>query len=403
MSTAHATLAPLSAAAVDAGPSHLRLAVYPRMTQPAHPYFTGLHGALAKHGVAASDGIEISAAWVAANASRVDAIHIHWPETIWRTPRFGQAHRLGRAWEAGRSLLGLARFLRAARRARITRIWTVHNLAPHEGAYRWDHYGYRLLARESDLIICHSEWSAALVRDHFRPSGELLVMPHGELASACPPPRSRVDVIRELGLDPEAPLVSCLGRLRDYKGLELAAEAVERINGPVQLVIGGVRQIGFDLAPLTEAAERTPRIVLLPRRLTDQEVADLTAASDAVLLPYRMITGSGALLSALGFGLGVVTSDLPYFREVLAPEPQAGVIVPGRDAGAWADAIVEFLARDPDARRRAALRLADRYSWDRSVAPVAAALRARAILTGRIIERPDRSAVQAEPGEASRR
>ena len=124
---------------------------------------------------------------------------------------------------------------------------------------RWDHYGYRLLARESDLIICHSEWSAALVRDHFRPGGELLVMPHGELASACPPPRSRVDVIRELGLDPEAPLVSCLGRLRDYKGLELAAEAVERINGPVQLVIGGVRQIGFDLAPLTVAARSVRR------------------------------------------------------------------------------------------------------------------------------------------------
>ena len=99
----------------------------------------------------------------------------------------------------------------------------------------------------------------------------------------------------------------------------------------------------------------------------------------------------------LGFGLGVVTSDLPHFREVLAPEPQAGVIVPGRDAGAWADAIVGFLASDPDARRRAALRLAGRYSWDRSVAPLAAALRAR------IIERPNRSAFQAEPVEASRR
>ena len=155
----------------------------------------------------------------------------------------------------GRSLLGLARFLRAARRARITRIWTVHNLAPHEGAYRWDHYGYRLLARETDLIICHSEWSAALVRQNFVPAASFSSCPMANLRAHVrrPKPR-RCDPRARAGS--EAPLVSCLGRLRDYKGLELAAEAVERINGPVQLVIGGVRQTGFDLAPLTEAARR---------------------------------------------------------------------------------------------------------------------------------------------------
>jgi beta-1,4-mannosyltransferase len=352
----------------------VRVAVYPRMTRPAHPYFTAFHAALGKQGIATSDPIEIDARWVAANARRVNAIHLHWPESIWRGHRFGQAGRIGRAVRAGRSLLQLSRFLRAARRAAMKRIWTVHNLEPHEGAYRWDRYGYRLLAREADLIVCHSEWSAAMVRRDLRPRGRLLVMPMGELASACPPARPRHEVLRELGLDPQAPLVSCLGRLRDYKGLDLACDAVERIDGRIQLVIGGVRQTGFDLAPFMQAARRTPRIAMLPRKLTDQELADLTAASDAVLLPYRKITGSAALLSALGFGCGVITSDLPYFREILAPEPDAGAIVPTRDPAVWAAAIVDFLARDPDARRKAALRLADRYAWDRSVYPLASLL-----------------------------
>ena len=115
--------------------------------------------------------------------------------------------------------------------------------------------------------------------------------------------------------------------------------------------------------------------VVIDRELTDQEFADLTAASDAVLLPYRAITGSGALLAALGLGRGVVTSDLPYFREILADEPDAGMVVSGWDTAAWANALLQYLERRPAAvRSRAALRLAARYRWDRCVEPLVDAL-----------------------------
>ena len=40
-------------------------------------------------------------------------------------------------------------------------------------------------------------------------------------------------------LDPRRPVVSCLGRMRPYKGLDMACAAVERLNGRVQLIIGG--------------------------------------------------------------------------------------------------------------------------------------------------------------------
>ena len=102
---------------------------------------------------------------------------------------------------------------------------------------------------------------------------------------------------------------------------------------------------------------------------------DLTAASDAILLPYRAITGSSALLSALGLGRGVLTSDLPYFREILAGEPEAGMVVSGWDTATWGNALLEYLERRPAAvRSRAALRLAARYHWDRCVEPLVDAL-----------------------------
>ena len=46
----------------------------------------------------------------------------------------------------------------------------------------------------------------------------------------------------------------------------------------------------------------------------------------------------------------------------------------GWDAAAWANAIVQYLDRPADVRRGAALRLAARYSWDRCVEPLVAAL-----------------------------
>lgn len=349
-----------------------RIAAFPPgVTQQGNPYFSLCHAALAKHDVAVSDDLEIDVRWLDARSSELDAVHLHWPERFWRRGEFATVSRAQRAALAFDRLLQLTRFLRAARRRGIRCLWTVHNLEPHEGAYRWDRYGYRLVARECDFVICHSDSAADAVRSRYRPRGRLVVMPIGDPASAYPPPRPRREVLAALSLDPDRPVVCCLGRLRDYKGLDLACAAIERLNGQVQLVIGGPRQGGFDTARLAAA---TDALVVIDRSLSDQEFADVTAASDAVLLPYVAITGSSALMAALGLGRGVIASELPYFQEILAAEPEAGVLVSGRDPDDWAHGILQFLQRPASARNRAALRLAARYSWDRAVEPLVSAL-----------------------------
>jgi len=343
------------------------------VTRLGNPYFALCHGALAKRGISVSDDLEISLEWLRVRGGGVDGVHLHWPERFWRR-RFGETGRIQRAARAVDHLLQLNRFLRAARRRGVQCIWTVHNLEPHEGAYRWDRYGYRLLARECDLVICHSDSAAAAVSHAYRPRGRVVVMRIGNPSAAYPSPRPPAEVLGELRLDPQRPVVSCLGRLRHYKGLDLACAAIERLNGRVQLIIGGPRNADFDATRLRGMILRTPGGVLIDRQLTDQEFADLTAASDVVLLPYRSITGSSALLAALGLGRGVVASHLPYFQEILAHEPDAGVTVSGWDPSAWADGILRYLERPAAARSRAALRLAERYSWDRCVEPVVDAL-----------------------------
>lgn len=49
--------------------------------------------------------------------------------------------------------------------------------------------------------------------------------------------------------------------------------------------------------------------------LSDEELSTLLYASDAVLLPYKVTSGSGVMFDALAHGLPFVSSDLAFFRE----------------------------------------------------------------------------------------
>lgn len=351
----------------------MRVAVYSRVAIREHPYFILFHRALGEHDIAVDDAVSIDTRWLSERRDDIDAVHLHWPETIWRSGSSGTPSFVAQRLHTCRQLLQVWRFLRRARRLGITRVWTVHNIEPHEDTTRWDRLGYRLVARQSDVVICHTASAANLVRERYHPHASIVLMPMGPLAAVYPPARPRADVLAGVGLDPSVPVVSCLGRLRGYKGLDVAVAAIACLAGRVQLVIGGPRQIGFDADGLARTAGRG--IVVLPRRLSDQEFADLMSASDAVLLPYRHVTSSAVLLTAFGFGRGVVAADLPAFREVLVHEPDAGMLVEGADPATWAAAIERYLAVPAAARQAAASSLAERFAWSRSVIGVVEALR----------------------------
>src|SRR5262245_57621059 len=101
-----------------------------------------------------------------------------------------------------------------------------------------------------------------------------------------------------------------------------------------------------------------------------QRLADFIHAADSVLMPYRNITGSSALLASLSLGRGVIASDLAFFREIPAPEPKAGVLFIPSDARDIARAIDVFFSVPAESRHAAARRIANRYDWDPVIRPV---------------------------------
>jgi beta-1,4-mannosyltransferase len=349
-----------------------------------NPYVDLFYDALEPHGITLCDHqLVASREWLKDNANAVGAVHFHWPEDCWRVrlrtlrqriPWFFRLPALPGMLDTVLRVYRLSRFrgfLRAAKRARIHIIWTMHNLDDHDGSDVVDRYGCKLLIEAAELVICHSEDARRACLQRYRPRGQVVVMPHGNYDGAYPPPRPRDEVLRDLGLRPDLPVVCCLGGLRAYKGFDLACEALARFNGQVQLIIGGIPHRTFDLETLKRQAERLPGATLLARRLSEAELSDFVSASEVVLLPYRRMTTSGALLAALTLGRAVVASDLPFFREILSAEPDAGVLFEPGDAAGLARAIGAAL-EIPGARRTAASRrLADRYAWERVVPPVA--------------------------------
>ncbi len=343
-----------------------RIACWPRSSGNA--YQTRFYAALQPSGVQVAYPSVVDDAWLRTASRAFDALHVHWPESLWRTR--------GRTWFGRlRGVAGVDRFLRAARRRGLKLVWTLHNLEPHESPDWLDRLGYSRFARYADLVIAHSHVASEHLQARYRPRGQVVTMYHGSYERCHEEAGDPTSIRRQFGLDPRLPLGCCVGNLREYKNLDLAVMAAQQMPGEFQLAVAGAPHPDFDLSPLTKRCQGNPQSVLIPRRLTDREFADLVTASTAVLLPYRKITSSGALLSALSLGRGVIASDLPYFREVCAPEPEVATWFPTGDCAGLAGAIRRHLSIPEERRFAAARRLSDFYAWDRCIQPVLDVLR----------------------------
>lgn len=352
-----------------------QIGIAPWPEDDGNPYQSLFYGALEPFGIRRVRGLVINDQYLRDHANDIDAIHLHWPEYAWRV----HGSRLDRQ---ARLLVGFSRFLKLSSRLGIARIWTAHNVRPHEVYSPLDHVGYYLVARNADLIIAHGADARREVLSRYRPRCPVVTMPQGNYAAAYPAPREAAIVRAESGWRADVPLLVCVGALRPYKGFELAIEAVGRLGGQVQLVIAGSAKEQPYVEQLRRMATSAGSVVILDRTLTDQEFADLISASDAVLLPYARITTSAVLLAAWTFGRGVVATPLPYFDEFVRPRPAAGCVSEAWSAAAFAAAIQRYLSMDASVRTSAARQAAAEFTWERAATLVTDAIRQAVVKRG---------------------
>lgn len=243
----------------------------------------------------------------------------------------------------------------AARRPLVV---VAHNALPHE-RMPFDERLARLVFGRAARVVAHSETVAREVR-RMRLGADVIVTPIPPLLPIVPS-----------ALPPRPPLrLLCLGFVRDYKGFDVAVEAVALLltrGHEVDLTIAG--QIWHDETTWRErVADPQLRgcVHLDSRYVADEEVGEILARHHVVLAPYRSATQSAVVPLAFAAGRPVVASRVGGLAEVV-DDGGSGLLVPPGDPSALAHAI-ELLGSRLEAFAANAARRSP--SWEDVVAAV---------------------------------
>jgi D-inositol-3-phosphate glycosyltransferase len=184
---------------------------------------------------------------------------------------------------------------------------------------------------------------------------------------------------RELGLDPDEPLVLFAGRVQPLKAPDVLVRALAVLTGQVAAGTAALRQparlvvLGGpsgdagrldELAGLARSLGMADRVDL--RRPVDPAtLARWYRAADVVAVPSRSESYGLVAAEAQACGTPVVAADVGGLRSVVR-DGVSGVLVPGHAPATWARVLGDLLA---DPRRRLALgeqgaRHAGRRGWD---------------------------------------
>jgi len=279
-----------------------------------------------------------------ARALKLDALVYKW----W-IPFFGPAY---------------APVLDGARKGGAATLMIADNLVPHEKR-PLDSFLTRLVTDRTDGVLVMSQ----AVEDDVRrllPRMRLRRVPHPVYAQYGAASKDRASARARTGLAGDVLLF--FGFVRRYKGLEVLIDALPRVlaQRKVTLVVAG--EFYEPVAPIQEriaALGLGDAIRLYDRYVPDEEVGDLVAAADCVVLPYRSATQSGVVLVAYAGGCPVISTRVGGLPEVVE-EGVTGFLVPPEDPSALADAILTFFDRGGrPAFEAGVLRKAEQFSWGR--------------------------------------
>ena len=251
-----------------------------------------------------------------------------------------------RVWHARRNTeMALGLILRRLLRRRYRLLFTSAAQRRHTGFTRW-------LIRQQDALIATSPQAASYLE---RPATVIL---HGVDTDVFHPAPDRAALRARLGLDPDAVLIGCFGRIRAQKGVDLLVQAGLELlpsRPRVQIIFTGRitpdnRAFADDLQARITAAGLDGRIRFLGELPWDQVIAHYQAL-DLFAAPARWEGFGLTPLEAAACAVPTVAARVGAY-EALIRDGQTGSLVPKDDAPALTAALARWL--DDDAGRAAA-------------------------------------------------
>jgi glycosyltransferase involved in cell wall biosynthesis len=239
--------------------------------------------------------------------------------------------------------LGARKVTLATRLAGVAGLVRTEHFPPSVTARPPDRHRVRLFDLLTDVIVTGSEGDRAEQIELLRRSPTKVVRCYNSVDLAELDPVADVRAAkRRIGLDPDVPVITNIGRLVDQKGqrylIEAFAQVLRRVR-PVNLVIVGDGPLRPDLDALCERLAVTESVHFVGFR---DDVRPYLAATDVAAMPSQFEVFSLAMLEFMAMGKPVVASDHSSFAEAIS-DGRTGIIVPRADAEGLADGLVRLL------------------------------------------------------------
>lgn len=177
-------------------------------------------------------------------------------------------------------------------------IYTSHDAFTHHDEIKYDSAFLKIM-ETVDCIIVHTDQSKQSLAKRINQE-KIYSIKHGllNLANFC---RDSLDLggyKEKIGLEGMA-VFSALGTMDYYKGTDLIlaaweSSAVLSQAENIKLIIAGKNNLGMKQEDI-----KANNVIFIDRFISDEEFNALLTLSDLVLMPYRRISQSGLLLSAL--------------------------------------------------------------------------------------------------------
>lgn len=208
--------------------------------------------------------------------------------------------------------------LKLLKKLGIKTVLTAHNILPHGTGVK-NMKSYKKIYSIVTAIIVHAENTRTELSESLNIDlRKIHVIPHGIFDLGKNVDSEKVDSYIEkfrtqLELDKKV-VFSALGTINDYKGIDLIVdvwknETISK-NNDIHLIIAG-KGYHEKLVELNDMGN----VSLLNRFLLEEEFLALLKLTDFVLLPYKKISQSGILLSAINEKKRVIVSDVGGLKD----------------------------------------------------------------------------------------
>lgn len=189
-------------------------------------------------------------------------------------------------------------------------VYTIHNVLPHKSSFL-DYYKYKFYYSAVDILIVHSDSTKNQLIERFKLTSKIKVVGHGPLDILIDESNLEIEkrkIHESLNLNGKI-VFSILGFQDFYKGTDLIIDLWKRElkfqnQDKYKLVIWGKNK-GINFSVIQDL----PNVHIRDEYISDIEFKSILQLTSVLLMPYRKISQSGLLFTAINENVPVIVSN----------------------------------------------------------------------------------------------